>query len=65
MLRLAHNVSAHCSLAACYEDTEVIIGSKDSFWNIYIFGQEMLGLAPTYDIDIEKFGGKWCQNLMQ
>ena len=32
-------------------------------WNIYIFGQEMFGLAPTYDIKTEMSGGKWCQHL--
>ena len=31
-------------------------------WNIYIFGQEMFGWAPTHDIDVKTFGGKWHQN---
>ena len=32
-------------------------------WNIYIFGQEMFRLAPTYNANIGMFGGKWRQKL--
>ena len=28
-------------------------------WNIYIFGQEMFGLAPDYDVELKTFGRKW------
>ena len=32
--------------------------------SIYIFGQEMFGLAPVYDVDIVMCGRKWLEKLM-
>ena len=29
-----------------------------------MFGQEMFGSAPTFDVDVVTFGTKWRQNLM-
>ena len=44
----------HLSLSTCY--------CVRFMQNIYIFGQEMYGSAPVYDVDVETFGGKLRQN---